>query len=122
MASPAGSTATSGSDAFWPAAERSSGDCQGPPAGLLALCTIVLVPLERDQTATTLPAESTASWGSDALWPPAERSAAASQAGAARTGAAGNPPRRQRNAGPARVRRPVLRAARAGGLISGSFA
>src|SRR5260221_10592112 len=70
---PGGATATWGSVALRPAAERSTGGSQLPPAGLPALWMMVLDPFERDQTATAFPAGATVTSGSVASRPTAER-------------------------------------------------
>src|SRR5260221_575871 len=71
---PAGATVTWGPAALPPAAGRSAGGPQLPPAGLAALWMMVLVPYERDQMATAFPAGATVTWGSVASRPAAERS------------------------------------------------
>ena len=77
-ASPAASIATCGSNAFWPASDRSTGVCQTPlAAGRAAACTIVLAPLERAHTATASPAVSIATCGWNAFWPASDRSTGA---------------------------------------------
>jgi hypothetical protein len=53
------------------------------PAARTAACTMKFVPSERDQTAIALPCPSTATCGSYASWPAAERSCGASHASAA---------------------------------------
>src|SRR5436853_107036 len=79
---PDGSNATCGANAFWPAADRSTGEANEAPAGRKALCTTTFVPLKRCQTASALPAGSNATCGVAAVWPAADRS----------TGAANEPP------------------------------
>ena len=72
-ASPAASTASSGSFAVSPAVERSTGPCQAPPAGLVADWTMYLDPSWRRQTAIALPAASMPTSGSSASRPATER-------------------------------------------------
>src|SRR5260221_12594212 len=76
---PGGATVTWGSVALRPAAERSTGGSQLPPAGLPALWMMVLDPFERDQTATAFPAGVTVASGSVASRPTAERSTGGGQ-------------------------------------------
>src|SRR5260221_2217946 len=84
---PAGATVTWGASASWPAAERSTGESQAPPAGLVALWMMVLDPFERDQTATAFPAGATVTSGSVASRPTAERATGGCQGPPAGPGA-----------------------------------
>src|SRR5207247_2131081 len=76
------SNATCGTNAFWPAAERSTGAPNAPPAGRTELCTMKLEPSQRSQTASALPDPSNAACGTLASWPAAERSTGAPNTGA----------------------------------------
>ena len=80
-----------------------------PPACLTAAWTTVWAPSKRVQTATASPDGSTATCGSSASRPEAERSTGASQRGAAWAGEAAKPASTQRDAASAGVWRPSLR-------------
>ena len=74
VALPSGAIVTCGSEAFWPAADRSIGVPKAAPGGRVAAWMMLLLPFERLQTTVVVPSGAVVSCVSSAFCPVADRS------------------------------------------------